>query len=68
MKQTHTLKLLIFTLIMLFYISLTACKSYFTCDFCGNKSSGEKYDLTNWGRGYVCEDCYDYLWGRDRSR
>lgn len=34
------------------------------CDFCGKAISGKAYDLSGWGRGIVCKDCYDRLWGR----
>ena len=66
MKRTHNFKFYMVALILMICILFTACKSKFTCDLCGMNSRGEKYDMTSWGRGYVCEDCYNYLWGRGR--
>lgn len=51
-------------LVLLLGTLLSACSPAFTCDFCNKKCRGEKYNLTGWGRGYVCETCYDHLWGR----
>lgn len=64
MQKEHNFRIAMIVLVVMICTLLAACKSQFTCDLCCQKSSGEKYDMTNWGRGYVCEDCYDYLWGR----
>lgn len=51
-------------IVLALFMLLSACGSRFTCDLCNRNCRGEKYDLTGWGRGYVCETCYDRLWGR----
>lgn len=60
-------KLIIIALLLLAILAsmlCSACSAKFTCDFCGQKCSGKQYDLTSWGRGYVCKECYNILWGR----
>lgn len=51
-------------LVLLLGTLLSACSPAFTCDLCNRKSRGKQYNLTGWGRGYVCETCYDSLCGR----
>lgn len=48
-------------------LALCACGEKKICDFCGKKYSGNTYNLTAFGRGYVCKDCYDILWGHGGS-
>jgi len=43
---------------------LCACSKSFECDLCGLNSKGNSYNLSGWGYGYVCEECYDMLCGR----
>lgn len=66
MKITRNHRVYMTALVLAICMLFAACKAQFQCDFCGKNSSGEKYDLTNLGRGYVCEGCYDLLWGRGR--
>ena len=60
-------KIIIIALLLLAILAsmlFSACSAKFTCDFCGQKYSGKQYGLTSWGRGYVCKECYNILWGR----
>ena len=62
MKKQTAKRTLIITLILTLSLALCACSAKFTCDLCENTSRGKIYDLTFMGRGYVCEDCYDWLY------
>ena len=64
MQNQITKRPLIITLILTLSLALCAYSAKFTCDLCKNTSRGKKYDLTFVGRGYVCEDCYDWLYGQ----
>lgn len=67
MKTRKLILIALLVLAILASMLLSACSAKFTCDFCGQKRSGKQYDLTNWGRRYVCSECYNILWGRSGS-
>lgn len=55
-------KLLSIALIATVVASLTGCGEPFTCDWCGEESTGKKYTSEVWGEKVtVCEDCYKEL-------
>lgn len=51
-------------LAILMALTLCACAEKKVCDFCGEEYTGKTYDLSAFGRGYVCKNCYNILFGR----
>lgn len=65
MKKKKFFSISMVALVLVFCVMFTACTAKFTCDVCGQEERGEKYDLSGWGWGHVCKECYDYLrWRR----
>ena len=47
-------------------MSLAACGSSYTCDFCGEDYTGKRYEATVGGEKItICPDCYKELQGTE---
>jgi len=51
-------KVIGFIVLFILYIAIRGCANTFTCDYCGKKSSGTHYTITNDYNKDMCSSCY----------